>query len=187
MTAALENLRRHRCHRGPSPISWMSSATGIVRLSRRRFWNTGDETGRHVVKESGGHVVAEHASGSTLHVTGQPGRAPDDVRNAGHLSASARAVCTVYRRRDVSESGLLPERSLGKHLGARQSVHLSRWPEPKPEYVDAQLVADMALAQHVVTLGRSARGASSEAASAASRGGGRSARPMRPHVATPGR
>lgn len=37
------------------------------------------------------------------------------------------------------------------------SVHLSRWPEPKPEYADAQLVADMALAQKVVSLGRAAR------------------------------
>lgn len=38
-----------------------------------------------------------------------------------------------------------------------QSVHLSRWPAPKPEYADAQLVADMALAQRVVSLGRAAR------------------------------
>ena len=38
-----------------------------------------------------------------------------------------------------------------------ESVHLSRWPQPKPEYADAQLVADMALAQRVVSLGRAAR------------------------------
>ena len=37
------------------------------------------------------------------------------------------------------------------------SVHLSRWPVAKPEYADAQLVADMALAQRVVSLGRAAR------------------------------
>jgi len=40
-----------------------------------------------------------------------------------------------------------------------QSVHLSQWPAPKPEYADAQLVADMALAQRVVSLGRAARDA----------------------------
>ena len=37
------------------------------------------------------------------------------------------------------------------------SVHLSQWPDPKPAYADAQLVADMALAQRVVSLGRAAR------------------------------
>ena len=36
-------------------------------------------------------------------------------------------------------------------------MHLSRWPDPKPAYVDSQLVADMALAQRVVSLGRAAR------------------------------
>ena len=36
-------------------------------------------------------------------------------------------------------------------------MHLSHWPEPKPAYADAQLVADMALAQRVVSLGRAAR------------------------------
>ena len=40
-----------------------------------------------------------------------------------------------------------------------QSVHLSQWPASKPEYADAQLVADMALAQRVVSLGRAARDA----------------------------
>jgi len=40
------------------------------------------------------------------------------------------------------------------------SVHLSQWPAPKPEYADAQLVADMTLAQRVVSLGRAARDAS---------------------------
>jgi isoleucyl-tRNA synthetase len=37
------------------------------------------------------------------------------------------------------------------------SVHLSHWPDPKSAYADAQLVADMALAQRVVSLGRAAR------------------------------
>jgi isoleucyl-tRNA synthetase len=37
------------------------------------------------------------------------------------------------------------------------SVHLSRWPEPKPMHEDRQLLADMALAQRVVGLGRAAR------------------------------
>lgn len=37
------------------------------------------------------------------------------------------------------------------------SVHLSQWPSPRPDYADAQIVADMALAQRVVSLGRAAR------------------------------
>ncbi len=38
-----------------------------------------------------------------------------------------------------------------------QSVHLSRWPDGQSAHVDDQLVADMALAQRVVSLGRAAR------------------------------
>jgi isoleucyl-tRNA synthetase len=43
------------------------------------------------------------------------------------------------------------------HQPSAISVHLSKWPSPKPDYADAQLVADMALAQRVVGLGRAAR------------------------------
>ncbi|HEY63272.1 MAG TPA: isoleucine--tRNA ligase, partial [Caldilineae bacterium] len=37
------------------------------------------------------------------------------------------------------------------------SVHLTDWPQPAAEAIDRELLADMALARHVVTLGHSAR------------------------------
>ena len=58
----------------------------------------------------------------------------------------------------------------------RISVHLSRWPEPQPAYADAQLVADMALAQTSRQPGpRGPRERRPEAAPAAGRGDRRAA------------
>jgi isoleucyl-tRNA synthetase len=49
-------------------------------------------------------------------------------------------------------------RSVG--AGAPASVHMASWPEPHPERLDPQLIAESAVVQRVVGLGRSARNGS---------------------------
>ena len=45
----------------------------------------------------------------------------------------------------------------GTRADAPLSVHMARWPESRPEYLDAQLLEQMAVVQRVVSLGRAAR------------------------------
>ena len=71
-----------------------------LRLSRRRFWNTGGTWNGKLERN-----VADTCLRSTCLTT--PRRAPDDVRGAGHAGASAGAVHAIHRGRDVPESGLL--------------------------------------------------------------------------------
>lgn len=131
-----------------------------VRLSRRRFWNTGDsklrtwETGKSGT-ESGQStdlptsqstdVLAAHQTMYEVLVTLAQLLAPFTPFIADE----------IYRNLVGGDHGAEADpRSPEPDV---VSVHLSRWPDPRPEYADAQLVADMALAQRVVSLGRAAR------------------------------
>jgi isoleucyl-tRNA synthetase len=101
-----------------------------VRLSRRQFWNVdpGDES---QTLSLGAHQTLYQVL-TTL---------------SGLLAPLTPFVADEIYRNLVS----------GVEAEAPISVHLSRWPEARAEQADSQLVADMALAQRVVSLGRAAR------------------------------
>lgn len=101
-----------------------------VRLSRRRFWNSDDDA------ESRRLSLGAHQTLYHVLVTLSQLLAPFTPFVADEM----------YRNLVV-----------GTDKTAPVSVHLSRWPEMRLEYADEQLVADMALAQRVVSLGRAAR------------------------------
>jgi isoleucyl-tRNA synthetase len=101
-----------------------------VRLSRRRFWNVEPDS------ESQRLSLAAHQTLYEVLVTLSRLLAPFTPFIADEM----------YRNLVA-----------GVDAAAPASVHLSRWPEPEPAYTDAQLLADMALAQRVVSLGRAAR------------------------------
>jgi isoleucyl-tRNA synthetase len=111
-----------------------------VRLSRRRFWNTGDLSAS--AQGLSRDALAAHQTMYEVLVT------------LSHLLAPFTPFIAeaIYRNLVCCANGAAPG-----HAQHAASVHLSRWPAPKPEYADAQLVADMALAQRVVSLGRAAR------------------------------
>ena len=105
-----------------------------VRLSRRRFWNVeaGDQSQRL--------SLAAHQTMYEVLVT------------LSHLLAPSTPFLADEMYCNLAGGGKCLERGQ-----APISVHLSRWPEPNPLHADEQLLADMALAQKVVSLGRAAR------------------------------
>jgi len=134
-----------------------------VRLSRRRFWNTGDaETrGRGDTETRGKDDFSApprlrvSASGDSLaaHQTMY-----EVLVTLSHLLAPFTPFIAdeIYRNLVCCGDGT-GEANTQYPIPNPPSVHLSAWPVPKPGYADAQLVADMALAQKVVSLGRAAR------------------------------
>jgi len=99
-----------------------------VRLSRRRFWNVEAD------EESQRLSLAAHQTMYEVLVT------------VAHLLAPF----TPFIADEIYCN-------LAGGSGGAESVHLSRWPDPNPLHQDDRLVADMALAQRVVGLGRAAR------------------------------
>jgi isoleucyl-tRNA synthetase len=101
-----------------------------VRLSRRRFWNVEDDPRSQQLS------LAAHQTMYEVLVTLSQVLAPFTPFIADEM----------YRN-------LLA----GAGATAPVSVHLSHWPAPPAGWADDQLVADMALAQRIVSLGRAAR------------------------------
>jgi isoleucyl-tRNA synthetase len=101
-----------------------------VRLSRRRFWNVEPDA------ESQRLSLAAHQTMYEVLVTVSQLMAPFTPFIADE----------IYRNLTANA-----------HAQSPISVHLSRWPTPKPAHADEELVRDMALAQRVVGLGRAAR------------------------------
>jgi len=114
-----------------------------VRLSRRRFWNVDADA------ESQRLSLAAHQTMREVLVTVSQLMAPFTPFIADE----------IYRNLTLGgKSAVERGAAIGAAPGAHpQSVHLSTWPESRPEWAGAQLVADMALAQRVVRLGRAAR------------------------------
>jgi isoleucyl-tRNA synthetase len=108
-----------------------------VRLSRRRFWNV--EAGEKAQRESlGAHQTMYEVLVTLAHLL-----APFTPFIADEMYCNL--VGGGCRSGDRRSDGL------------PASVHLSRWPEPQGYQANPQLLADMALAQKVVGLGRAAR------------------------------
>ncbi len=143
-----------------------------VRLSRRRFWNTGD--GKLENWEIGKLETGTTPSTNlpTYQPTNLPTYQPTDVLAAhqtlyevlvtlSHLLAPFTPFIAdaIYRNLVCCNNAADQTQGAAAQSPSPISVHLSRWPDPKPEYADARLVADMALAQRVVSLGRAARDA----------------------------
>ena len=105
-----------------------------VRLSRRRFWNVEPDA------QSQRLSLAAHQTMYEVLVT------------LSHLLAPSTPFLADEMYCNLVGGGMCLERGQ-----APVSVHLSRWPEPNPLHADEQLLADMALAQKVVGLGRAAR------------------------------
>ena len=105
-----------------------------VRLSRRRFWNVEADP------QSQRLSLAAHQTMYEVLVT------------LSHLLAPSVPFLADEMYRNLVCGGKCQEKDR-----APISVHLSRWPEPNPLHKDAQLLADMGLAQKVVGLGRAAR------------------------------
>ncbi len=137
-----------------------------VRLSRRRFWNTGEEIGEQGDKETrrqgnkgtgGDTCLPAPATLSTDSLAAHQTLYEVLVTLAHLLAPFTPFIADAIYRNLVCCDGA----ETGVGTAAPASVHLSRWPEPKAGYADPQLVADMALAQRVVSLGRAARDAAS--------------------------
>ncbi len=113
-----------------------------VRLSRRRFWNVDSDA------DSQRLSLAAHQTMYEVLVTLSQLLAPFTpfIADAIHRNL----VCCGAG----SEQQALNRNS---QIANPQSVHLGRWPDVRPQHADDQLVADMALAQRVVSLGRAAR------------------------------
>jgi len=107
-----------------------------VRLSRRRFWNVEAD------EESQRLALAAHQTLYEVLVTLAHLLAPFTPFLADEM------YCNLVTG-GVCKDGVVAEMPA--------SVHLARWPEPQAAYADPQLLADMALAQRVVGLGRAAR------------------------------
>ena len=101
-----------------------------VRLSRRRFWNVEPDA------ESQRLSLAAHQTMYQVLITLSQLLAPFTPFVADE----------IYRNLVSAAVASAPA-----------SVHLSRWPARRPEHADPQLLADMALAERVVSLGRAAR------------------------------
>jgi isoleucyl-tRNA synthetase len=112
-----------------------------LRLSRRRFWNT-DSAQRANGQTLNGDGLAAHQTLYEILVTLAQLLAPFTPFIADEIYRNL--VC------HGDDAGL---------PGTQHalSVHLSGWPQPRPEYENEQLLADMLLAQKVVGLGRAAR------------------------------
>jgi isoleucyl-tRNA synthetase len=132
-----------------------------LRLSRRRFWNTGGEGTREP-----GTGESDMLPAPSLLVTNPDSLAAHQTMyevlvTLAHLLAPFTPFIADEMYRNLTnggqwgtECGVFNPQSAVRNP---QSVHLSCWPAPKAEYADVQLVVDMALAQRVVTLGRAAR------------------------------
>ncbi len=139
-----------------------------VRLSRRRFWNTGDdETRGHGDTGTRGQDDLAASPRLPITVSGDSLAAHQTMYEVlvtlAHLLAPFTPFIADEMHRNLTDDGRpTTDDGHNKQHATRNtqhasSVHLNRWPTPKPEYADAQLVADMALAQRVVSLGRAAR------------------------------
>jgi isoleucyl-tRNA synthetase len=140
-----------------------------VRLSRRRFWNTGEETGRQgdkVTRWQGDKVTGwqgEASADVTLSPCHRVTLSRDSL--AAHQTlyevlvtlSHLLAPFTPFIADEIYRNLMSAQSNTQYPIPSTPSVHLSKWPEPKPEYADARLVADMVLAQRVVGLGRAAR------------------------------
>jgi isoleucyl-tRNA synthetase len=118
-----------------------------VRLSRRRFWNTEDVQRSNI----GTLNVDSLAAHQTMY---------EALVTLSHLLAPFTPFMADAIYRNLVCYGAEGDAQIANRksqIANPQSVHLSQWPAPRPEYADAQLVADMALAQRVVSLGRAAR------------------------------
>ncbi len=132
-----------------------------VRLSRRRFWNTDAGTGKLVDRETGKLGDADHRSTNLPTYQSADSLAAHQTMyevlvTLSQLLAPFTPFIADEMYRNLTDDGR-PTADAPSGTRRAESVHLSRWPQPKPEYADAQLVADMALAQRVVSLGRAAR------------------------------
>jgi isoleucyl-tRNA synthetase len=127
-----------------------------VRLSRRRFWNTGEPEAPLA------EAATQGPSATTPGITGGPDGSA--AMSADTLSAHQTMYEVLVRLSHLLApftpfiADEMYRNLVGRvNLGAAPSVHLSTWPAPHAENVNEQLVADMALAQRVVSLGRAAR------------------------------
>ena len=140
-----------------------------VRLSRRRFWNAGVETGRQGNKETRSAANAPLSTCLPVYLSTDSLAAHQTMYEVLVTVSQLLAPFTpfiadeMYRnlangewRMANSESSADTQYAI-RNTQYTASVHLSQWPSPKAEYDDVQLVADMALAQRVVSLGRAAR------------------------------
>ncbi len=113
-----------------------------VRLSRRQFWNV--DSGADSQRLS----LAAHQTMYEVLVTLSQLLAPFTPFIAD----------AIYRNLVGCGTESAPQAENRNLQSANlQSVHLSQWPGAQSAYADDQLVADMALAQRVVSLGRAAR------------------------------
>ncbi len=117
-----------------------------VRLSRKRFWNTADDARTSVPD---GHTAGLSRDSVAAHQTMY-----EVLVTLAHLLAPFTPFIADAIHRNLVCCGDGDATANAQQVA---SVHLSRWPAPQVGYADPQLVADMALAQRVVTLGRSAR------------------------------
>ena len=137
-----------------------------VRLSRRRFWNTGEGTGMETRKQGNRErrwvlVYLVYLSTCPTDSLAAHQTMYEVLVTLSHLLAPFTPFIADEMYRNLVCCDNADASRIADH-GSRStqhaaSVHLSRWPDPKPAYADAQLVADMALAQRVVSLGRAAR------------------------------
>jgi isoleucyl-tRNA synthetase len=125
-----------------------------VRLSRQRFWNV--PSGTDSAREQNARLsLAAHQTMYEVLLTLAQLLAPFTPFMADEI------YCNLAGGRSAaSATRILSGATVGSGVEGRSmpgSVHLSRWPEPNSLYADPQLLADMALAQKVVGLGRAAR------------------------------
>ncbi|MGE5603625.1 MAG: DUF5915 domain-containing protein, partial [Nitrososphaerales archaeon] len=124
-----------------------------VRLSRQRFWNV--EPGERSARLS----LAAHQTMYEVLVTLSHLLAPFTpfIADEMYCNLVGGGRCSAPAT-DILSGGAGAAGGSGIEGGRLPlSVHLSRWPEPNPLCADPQLLADMALAQKVVGLGRAAR------------------------------
>jgi isoleucyl-tRNA synthetase len=112
-----------------------------VRLSRRRFWNTAE-----------GVTGPAALSGQAGALSGDSLAAHQTLYEVLVTLSKLLAPFTPFIAEEIYRNLVV-----GVDATAPISVHLARWPEPRPELADEALVSDMALAQRVVSLGRAAR------------------------------
>ncbi len=140
-----------------------------VRLSRRRFWNVeADEESQRLALAA--HQTLYEVLVTLAHLLAPftPFLADEMYCNlvaGGGCGAGILSGATA----GSAQSGILSGATVGSVVeGAAQpatnattqppvSVHLARWPQAQAAHADPQLLADMALAQRVVGLGRAAR------------------------------
>jgi isoleucyl-tRNA synthetase len=128
-----------------------------LRLNRKRFWNTGVESGRAGERENAGAL--SHSPTLPFPLSRDSLAAHQTMHEVLVTVAHLLAPFAPFIADEIYRNLVVQPAVDGQRPAI--SVHLSRWPDPKPTYADAQLVADMALAQKVVGLGRAARDSAS--------------------------